>query len=165
MPVAGINLASSASIEMVPIGCESGRTIPRNRVVPLFAIDSMLPSFCRDPARSVLDNSICRKLFVLSNLTSGMLCLDERQHPVFQVQMHMRTHVPFLKIVPLDAVLAKLRVAKPKLIFAHVIHFVAPIAVGRSAANDECFHKRIIPNYFQSDYCTGIVMIVLASRA
>ena len=51
--------------------------------------------------------------------------------------MHVRRRVPFLNIVPLDAMLAKLRVANAQLIFAHVMHFVAPIAVGRSAANDE----------------------------
>ena len=51
--------------------------------------------------------------------------------------MHMRRRVPLLKIVPLDAVLAELRVAKPQLIFAYVVHFAAPIAVGRSAADDK----------------------------
>jgi hypothetical protein len=34
-------------------------------------------------------------------------------------------------------ILSRLRVAKPQLIFAHVVHFTAPIAVRRSAANDE----------------------------
>jgi hypothetical protein len=46
--------------------------------------------------------------------------------------------------VPLDAVLAKLGIAKPQLIFAHVVHFVAPIAVGRSASTYECFHNPLI---------------------
>jgi hypothetical protein len=55
--------------------------------------------------------------------------------------MHVRRHVPLLKIVPLDAVLAKLGMAKPQLIFAHVVHFVAPLAVGRSAADDKA-HRR-----------------------
>jgi len=40
----------------------------------------------------------------------------------------------------LDAVLAKL--AKPQLIFAQVLHFVAPIALRRSAANDEAHRSR-----------------------
>jgi hypothetical protein len=70
------------------------------------------------------------------------LCLNERQHPVFQVQMHVRRRVPLLKIVSWDAMLSKLRVAKPQLIFAHVVHFMAPLAVGRSAANYEWFHHK-----------------------
>ena len=37
--------------------------------------------------------------------------LDERQQPVFQVQMHMR--VPFPEGAPLDAVLATLGIAGP----------------------------------------------------
>ena len=37
-------------------------------------------------------------------------------------------------------ILSRLRVAKPQLIFAHVVHFVAPIAIGSSAANYELFH-------------------------
>jgi hypothetical protein len=45
--------------------------------------------------------------------------------------------------MPLDAVLSKLRVAKAQLIFAHVVHFVAPIAVGRSAVNDEWFYHEL----------------------
>jgi hypothetical protein len=55
--------------------------------------------------------------------------------------MHMRRRVPFLKIVSLNTMPSKLRVAKPQLIFAHVVHFMAPLAVGRSAANDEA-HRR-----------------------
>ena len=54
--------------------------------------------------------------------------------------MHVRRRVPLLNIVSLDTMLAKLRVAKPQLIFAHVVHFMAPIAVRRSAANYELFH-------------------------
>ncbi len=54
--------------------------------------------------------------------------------------MHVRRRVPLLKIVPLDTMLSKLRVAKPQLIFAHVVHFMAPIAVRSSAANHELFH-------------------------
>jgi len=38
--------------------------------------------------------------------------------------MHMRRRVPFLKIVPLDAVLAKLGITKPQLIVAQIMHFV-----------------------------------------
>jgi len=53
------------------------------------------------------------------------LCLEERQQPVFQVRMHVRCRVPLLKIVSLDTMLSKLRVAKPQLIFAHVMHFMA----------------------------------------
>jgi hypothetical protein len=68
------------------------------------------------------------------------LCLDERQHPKFQVQMHVRRRVPLLKIVCLNTMLSKFRVAKPQLILAQVVHFVAPIAVRRSAANYELFH-------------------------
>ena len=50
----------------------------------------------------------------------------------------MRRRVPLPKIVPLGAMLSKLRLAKPQLIFAHVVHFVAPLTVvRRSAANDE----------------------------
>ena len=56
------------------------------------------------------------------------LRLDKSQHPVFQAQMHVRCHVPFLKVVPLNTMPSKLRVANPQLIFAHVMHFVAPIA-------------------------------------
>ena len=40
-----------------------------------------------------------------------------------------------LKIVPLDAVLAKLGIAKPQLVFSQVTHLLTPIAVRRSAAN------------------------------
>ena len=69
--------------------------------------------------------------------TVAQLCLAERQHPVFQVQMHVRRRVPFLNIVPVYAVLAKLGIAKPQLIFAQVTHLPTPIAVWRSAANDE----------------------------
>ena len=54
--------------------------------------------------------------------------------------MHVRRRVPLLKIVPLDAVLAKLGIAKPQLIFSQVTHLLTPIAVGRSAANHELFH-------------------------
>jgi len=36
-----------------------------------------------------------------------LLHLDERQHPMFQVEMHVRCRVPLLKIVPLDAVFPK----------------------------------------------------------
>ncbi len=71
------------------------------------------------------------------------LCLEERQQPVFQVRMHVRCRVPLLKIVSLDTMLSKLRVAKPQLIFAHVMHFVAPIAVRRSAADYEWFHHKL----------------------
>ena len=34
-------------------------------------------------------------------------------------------------------------IAKPQLVFAHVMHFMAPIAVRRSAANYECFHDTL----------------------
>ncbi len=72
------------------------------------------------------------------------LCLDERQQPVFQVQMRVRRRIPFLKIVPLDAVLAKLGIAKPQLIFSQeAMHFMAPIAVGRSASNREWFQHKL----------------------
>jgi hypothetical protein len=47
---------------------------------------------------------------------------------------------PFLKIVPLHAVLAKLGIAKPQLFFPQVAHLFTPIAVWRSAGNYECFH-------------------------
>jgi hypothetical protein len=58
-------------------------------------------------------------------------------------EMHMRRRVPLLNIESLDTMFVKLRVAKPQLIFVHVVHFVAPIAVGRSAANYEwLYHKR-----------------------
>ena len=57
--------------------------------------------------------------------------------------MHVRRRVPFLKIVPIDAVLAKLGIAKPQLIFAQVTHLLTPIAVRRSAANDDCFHNTL----------------------
>jgi len=51
--------------------------------------------------------------------------------------MQVRTHVPFLKIVPLDAMLAKLGIAKLQLFFPHVTHLLAPLTVRRSAANNE----------------------------
>jgi len=51
--------------------------------------------------------------------------------------MHVRRRVPFLNVVPLNTMPSKLCVAIPQLIFAHVMHFVAPIAIRRSAANDE----------------------------
>ena len=54
--------------------------------------------------------------------------------------MHVRRRVPLLKIVPLDAVLAKLGIAKSKLFFSQVTHLLTPIAVWRSAANYELFH-------------------------
>jgi hypothetical protein len=50
--------------------------------------------------------------------------------------MHLRSHVPLPKIVPLHTMFSKLRVAKPQLIFAYVVHFVAPLTVRRSAANE-----------------------------
>jgi len=46
-------------------------------------------------------------------------------------------------MVSLDAVLAKLGIAKPQLIFSQVTHLLTPIAVRRSAANDECFHDTL----------------------
>jgi hypothetical protein len=49
----------------------------------------------------------------------------------------VRRRVPLPKIMPLHTMLSKLRVAKPQLIFAHVMHLVAPLAVGRSAADDK----------------------------
>ena len=54
--------------------------------------------------------------------------------------MYLRCYVPLLKIVPLDAVLAKLRIAKPQPIFSQVTHLLTPIAVRSSAANYELFH-------------------------
>jgi len=54
--------------------------------------------------------------------------------------MNVRRRVPLLKIVPLDAVLAKLRIAKPQPIFSQVTHLLTPIAVRSSAANYELFH-------------------------
>ncbi len=62
--------------------------------------------------------------------------------------MHVRRRVPLLKIVSLDTKLSKLRVAKLQLILAQVVHFVAPIAIWRSAANDECLHSnyRVYPD-------------------
>ncbi len=57
------------------------------------------------------------------------LCLDERQQPVFQVQMHVRRRVPLPKIATLHTMLSKLRIAKLQLIVPQVLHFVAPIAV------------------------------------
>ena len=49
----------------------------------------------------------------------------------------MRRRVPLLKIVSLHTMLLKLRVAKAQLIFAHVMHLVAPLAVSHSAADDK----------------------------
>jgi len=41
--------------------------------------------------------------------------------------INVRCRVALLKIVPLDAVLTKLGIAKPQLIFSHeVMHFMAP---------------------------------------
>src|SRR5258706_15377415 len=54
--------------------------------------------------------------------------------------MRVRRRIPFLKIVPLDAVLAKLGIAKPQLFFSQVTHLLTPIAIGSSAANHELFH-------------------------
>ena len=51
--------------------------------------------------------------------------------------MHVRRRVPPPKIVSLHTMLSKLRVAKPQLIFAHVMHLMAPLAVRRSASNHE----------------------------
>jgi len=51
--------------------------------------------------------------------------------------MHVRRRVPLLKIVSLDTMLSKLRVAKPQLFFFQVTHLLTPIAVRRSAADDE----------------------------
>jgi hypothetical protein len=51
--------------------------------------------------------------------------------------MYVRRRVLLLKVVPLHTMLSELRVAKPQLIFAHVVHFVAPLTVSRSAADDE----------------------------
>src|SRR6266481_1160427 len=68
-----------------------------------------------------------RKLLLVSarNIHSSST-LDERQQPVFQVQMHMRCRVPLPEGVPLDAVLAKLAIAKPQLTFSQeVMHFMA----------------------------------------
>jgi hypothetical protein len=68
------------------------------------------------------------------------LCFDERQQPMFQVQMHVRRGVQLLKVMPLDTMLSKLRVTKLQLILAQVMHLMAPIAIRSSAANHECFH-------------------------
>src|SRR5882724_12924230 len=67
-------------------------------------------------------------------LQSAFRSLDfyKRQQPVFQVQMHVRRRVPFLKIVPLNAMLVKLGIAKPQLFFSQVTHLFTPIAVWRS---------------------------------
>lgn len=46
---------------------------------------------------------------------------DKCQDPVFQVQMHVRGHAPPLEIMPLDAMLAELRVAEIQLLFAQVL--------------------------------------------
>ena len=43
---------------------------------------------------------------------SPAIFLDERQQPLFQVQMHVRRRIPFLKIVPLHTMLSKRRLAK-----------------------------------------------------
>jgi hypothetical protein len=43
--------------------------------------------------------------------SSCVLMSVERQHPVFQAQMHVRRRVPFLKIMTMDAMFAKLGVA------------------------------------------------------
>ena len=66
-----------------------------------------------------------------------MLRLNERQHPVFQVQMHVRSGVPLLKAVPLHTVLAKFRVTQLQLFIAQIPDLVALVAVGSSAANYE----------------------------
>ena len=68
------------------------------------------------------------------------LCLDERQHPVFQVQMHVRCRIPLAKIMPMDAVLPKFRIAQLQLHVAQLRDFVAPFTVGCAAANHEWFH-------------------------
>ena len=41
--------------------------------------------------------------------------------------MHMRRRIPFLKIAPLHTKLSKLRLAKPQLFFAHVVHMTAVV--------------------------------------
>ena len=46
------------------------------------------------------------------------------------------------RVATVDAVLAKLGIAKPQLILAQIIHFMAPLAVGRSAANDEGYRVK-----------------------
>jgi len=71
------------------------------------------------------------------------LCFDERQQPVFQVQMHVRRRVPLLKIVPLDAVLAKLGIAKPKLFFSQVTSSYP------NRSQDFRSELRIVSRYFQ----------------
>ncbi len=72
--------------------------------------------------------------------TLFLVCLEKSKHPVFQVQMHVRRRVSFLKIMPLHTVLAKLGIAKPQLFFSQVTHLLTPIAVRRSTSNYECFH-------------------------
>jgi hypothetical protein len=44
----------------------------------------------------------------------------ESQHPAFQVQTHVRSRVPLLKTVPLDAVLPELRIAQFQLLLVQV---------------------------------------------
>ena len=51
--------------------------------------------------------------------------------------MHVRRRVPLVKAMHLKTMLPKLRVTKAQLIFAHVMHLVASLTVGRSAADDK----------------------------
>src|ERR1700747_327242 len=96
-----------------------------------------------------------RKLLLVSarNIQSSST-LDERQQPVFQVQTHVRCRVRLPEGVPPDVLLAKLGIANPQLIFSQeVMHFMAPIAVRRSASNCEWFQnklRRIAPVYASS---------------
>jgi hypothetical protein len=45
--------------------------------------------------------------------------------------MHERSHVSFLKIVPLDAALADLGIAKPQPFFSQAAHLLTPIEAFR----------------------------------
>jgi hypothetical protein len=53
--------------------------------------------------------------------------------------MHVRRHIPHLKLVSLDTVLLKFRIAQLQLYVAQLRGFVAPIAVRSSATNHEWF--------------------------
>jgi hypothetical protein len=55
--------------------------------------------------------------------------------------MHLRVCVPLVKIVPLHAVLPKLRIAQIQLLLAQIVDSVAPFTIRGPAANDKCFHN------------------------
>ena len=62
---------------------------------------------------------------------------------MLQIQLRIRIRLPLFQAVELDAMLPKLRIAQVELLLIQVLHPVPPIAIGRSASDDDT-HRRIL---------------------